>query len=382
MMNASGFIDGQLLGRDEVGGVLGLGHVHGDRIGHLEDLGHRHGLDAVQLGGLGRDEGIATDDVHAQRTSAVGHGHADLAQADDAERLVDQLAAHEGGAVPVACVHRGVRGGHATRQREEQGQGVLGGRDGVAGRSVDDRDAGGGGGGDVDVVDADAGTADDDQSLAGGDGLGVGLDAAAHEQGVVLRQGREELVARQAHANVDVVLLLEQGDALGRQLLSNEDAHAQASSPALRAAAGPTPRSMGDARCSGAFLDDLDGADDVVDADVTEVPDAEELALHLALPTGEDQAPGAQLLVDGRPVDAVGHERGGDGVRGEGRVGEELEAHGREAGPRGRATGRVARVDVLGALGLHERRVRPRAGRRCRPRASMASGPWAGRHGA
>ena len=52
-------------------------------------------------------------------------------------------------------------GGGPAGQAVEQGQGVLGGRDGVAGRGVDDDDPGPRRGLEVDVVDADAGPADD-----------------------------------------------------------------------------------------------------------------------------------------------------------------------------------------------------------------------------
>ena len=102
-------------------------------------------------------------------------------------------------------VHRGVGGGYVAGEREQERQRVLGGGDRVAGRGVDDDDAGRRGGGDVDVVDADAGPADDDEAPPGGDGLGVGLDAAADEQRVVLGQRGQELLAGEADADVDVV---------------------------------------------------------------------------------------------------------------------------------------------------------------------------------
>ena len=260
MMKASGFIEASSAVEMRLAVSLVLGTCTVTASATLRISATDMALDAVQLGGLGGDVGVVADDVHAQGASAVGHGHADLAQADDAQRLVDQLAAHEGGAVPLAGVHRGVGRGDVARQREEQRQGVLGGGGGVAGGRVDDGDAGRGGGGDVDVVDTDAGAADDHQPRAGGDGLGVGLDAAAHEQGVVLGQGREELVARHAHAHIDVVLFLEEGDALRRQLLSDEDAHRSGLLAGATGGGGTGARARwatADARRH--LLDDLDG---------------------------------------------------------------------------------------------------------------------------
>ena len=60
-------------------------------------------------------------------------------------------------------------GGHPAGDAVQERQRVLGGGDRVAGRSVDDDDAGPGRGLEVDVVDADPGPPDDDQPRPGGD---------------------------------------------------------------------------------------------------------------------------------------------------------------------------------------------------------------------
>jgi len=218
--------------------------MHGDRIGHLEDLLDRHAFDTVKLGRFVGDVGVEAGDTHAQGTSAVRDSHADLAQADDAERLSDELPTHERRTVPLAGVHRGIGCRHVASQREEQRERVLGGRGGVARGGVDHGDAGRGCGGDVDVVDTHTGAADDEQLAAGSDRLGIGLDATAHQQRLVFGQGREVLLTRHAHPHVDAVLFLQEGHALGCQLLSDENLHQRASSPARRAAAGPAPCSM------------------------------------------------------------------------------------------------------------------------------------------
>ena len=63
-------------------------------------------------------------------------------------------------------LHAGVGGGDVAGQGHQQGDGVLGGADGVAAGRVHDDDALARGGGHVDVVDADAGP-DDGAQLAG-----------------------------------------------------------------------------------------------------------------------------------------------------------------------------------------------------------------------
>ena len=80
-------------------------------------------------------------------------------------------------------------GGDPAGDAVEQREGVLGGRDRVAGRGVDDGDAGPRRGVEVDVVDADAGPADDDEPRAGGDELGVDLDLAADDRARRSRAG-------------------------------------------------------------------------------------------------------------------------------------------------------------------------------------------------
>ena len=68
--------------------------------------------------------------------------------------------------VPICLPEAGVGGGDVPGQGHQQGDGLLGGADGVAAGRVHDDDALARGGGDVDVVDADAGAHDGPQ-LAG-----------------------------------------------------------------------------------------------------------------------------------------------------------------------------------------------------------------------
>ena len=100
--------------------------------------------------------GSTPEDGHLHRPGADRDGLPDLAETDDAERPAAQLQAGELGALPLAAAERRVGRRDPAGDAVEQGEGVLGGRDRVAGRRVDDDDAGARGRLEVDVVDADA----------------------------------------------------------------------------------------------------------------------------------------------------------------------------------------------------------------------------------
>src|SRR6185312_4345897 len=84
------------------------------------------------------------------------------------------------------------------------------------------------------------------------------------------------------------------------------------------------------------------------------MPQPEDLAGQLALATGEDDAVRLDRAVERLPVVAVRQLRRGDRLRGEARVGEQLEAERLEAGPRRRGARLVAGEDRVLALGLHQ----------------------------
>ena len=109
---------------------------------------------------------------------------------------------------------------------DEQGEGVLGGGDGVAAGGVYDDDAALGGGVEVDVVDARAGAGDDLQAARVREGVGRDLRLAAHDEALVAGERLAELVRGQARAYVDVSALLQQGDAFVSDRVGDEDAGA------------------------------------------------------------------------------------------------------------------------------------------------------------
>src|SRR5690606_14206721 len=150
---------------------------------------------------------------------------ADVASPDEAEGLAIELDAHEAVLLPLAGLGGGVGGGELAGAGEQHGDGVFGGGDRVAERSVHHHDAGGGGGRDVDVVDADAGAADDLQVLGRGDDILVGLGGRADGQAVIFADDLQQLVLGQAglHVGVDAALL-EDLDGGGGEFVSDEDA--------------------------------------------------------------------------------------------------------------------------------------------------------------
>ena len=137
--------------------------MDGHDVGAGQHLVEADELDTVVGGGLGGDERVDAEDRHLHRPGADRDGLADLAETDDAERPPAQLQAGELGTLPLAAAERGIGRRDLAGDAVEQGQGVLGGRDRVPGRRVDDDDAGARRGLEIDVVDADAGPSDDRQ---------------------------------------------------------------------------------------------------------------------------------------------------------------------------------------------------------------------------
>ncbi len=119
---------------------------------------------------------------------AVGDDRADIAAADDAQRLAGDLDAHEAVLLPLAGLGGGVGLRNLPRQREHQRDGVLGGGDRIAERRVHHDHALGGGGRDVDVVDADAGAADHLEVLGLLQELGGDLGGRADGEAVEARR--------------------------------------------------------------------------------------------------------------------------------------------------------------------------------------------------
>ena len=203
-----------LLGLHQVGaaedvlGLLGERRVHGDEVGARQHLVERRLLDAELLGALVGQEGIVGDHAHLEADGALGDDRADVAATDQAQRLEAELGAHEAVLLPLAGLGRGVGVGDLAGHGEHQGDGVLGGGDGVAVGRVHDHDAVRGGRLDVDIVDADAGAADDLQLLGLGQNLGGDLGGRADGQALVVADDGAQLGGLQAGLEIDVAAAL------------------------------------------------------------------------------------------------------------------------------------------------------------------------------
>ncbi len=111
---------------------------------------------------------------------------------------------------------------------------LLGRRDDVRLRRVDDHHATAGRLGDVDVVEADPGPPDHQEVGAGGQGLGVDLGGAAHDQRLRARQGGEQRRPVEAEADVGLHARRRQdGQRARRELLG--DQHSSHGPPASQA---------------------------------------------------------------------------------------------------------------------------------------------------
>ena len=145
---------------DDAARLVGQRRVQRDEIGAAEDVVELDLLDADLDRPLRRQERIEGDDLHLEAERPVGDDRADIAAADDAQRLVEELDAHEAVLLPLAGMGRGIGLGDLAGQRHHQRDRVLGRGDGVAEGRVHHDDAARRGGGNVDIVDADAGAAD------------------------------------------------------------------------------------------------------------------------------------------------------------------------------------------------------------------------------
>ncbi len=125
---------------------------------------------------------------------AVGDDRADIAGADEAERLVGDLDAHEAVLLPLAGAGRGVGLGELAGERHHHRDGVLGGGDRIAEGRVHHDDALLGRSRDIDIVDADAGAADDLEVLGRRDDLLGDLGGRADGEAIIVADDLEQLV--------------------------------------------------------------------------------------------------------------------------------------------------------------------------------------------
>jgi hypothetical protein len=169
---------------EQPGRLRRLRHVQRDEVRPLHQLLEREQLDAHGPGPVGRDVGVERHELHAEGVGPLRHERADAAEADDAEDLAVELDALPLRPLPLPGLQRGVGLGHVAGLGQQERHRVLGRRQDVRLRRVDDHHAPAGGRLDVDVVQADAGPADHHEVGPGLQHVGRDRRRRADDQGV------------------------------------------------------------------------------------------------------------------------------------------------------------------------------------------------------
>ena len=144
------------------------------------------------------------EDLHFKRQGPCGDGLPDAPKADDSERLSGELRADVLLAIPAAFDQALVGGMQIARQRQHQGNRLLGGRDRVAARGVHHHDSKPRGRLFIDVVGADAGAGDRLQPPVSSQGLGGYFHTAAADCPVKLGERLPQVFARQPGADLEL----------------------------------------------------------------------------------------------------------------------------------------------------------------------------------
>lgn len=150
--------------------------------------------DAHLLGALLRKERVVGNDMHLQADGAGADDRADIASADNAERLAGDLDAHEFRLFPFAGLCRGIGCRKLAGDGEHQRDRMFGRRDRIAEGRVHDDDAAARSGRNIDIVDADAGAANDLQVRRRSDDLFRHLGGRADGQTIILADDFEQTV--------------------------------------------------------------------------------------------------------------------------------------------------------------------------------------------
>ena len=213
---------------DEVLRLIGEGHMERHEVRPAQHVVEGQQLDSEPRRRLGRDEGVEADDLHLERERPLDHHRADVARADDPERLARELVAgREALLLPLAGLHRRRGRRDLPREREHHRDRQLGHRDRASARRVHHHDAAPAGRREVDVVDPHARPPDDLQPLARLEDLRRDLGRAADREPVVLPDDREEL--RRLEPDLDVHLQprgpAQHGQPLLGQLIGDEQLH-------------------------------------------------------------------------------------------------------------------------------------------------------------
>ena len=246
-------------------------------------------LDPELAEALLRDERVVRDDAHLEPARAPRHLLADPAEPEHAERLAGELEAAVARALPAALLERRVRLRDVPREREQQPDRVLRGRDDRRLGRVGDDDAAPRRGVHVDVVDPDARAPDHLQPVGPLDQVRVELRRRADDDRVVVADLLGEVAVR---VHVHVEPLAEELDPRRRRSARGRGRAAHAALVLVRlerARDGDAALDVG-ARLGERELDPGQRRRDVEDVEPADVADAEDLALERALARCERDA--------------------------------------------------------------------------------------------
>ena len=167
--------------------------------------------------------------AHREAVRAPGDGLADLAEADDPQRGVMQVAAEQQRRIPrlpPALAHKPIGFDDAARGREQEREREVGRGLGEDARRVADGDAAGRGGGQIDVVVADGDVADDAEARRRGDERGVdGVGEQTDEAIGIAHALSQHAVGRReiAWPDIDVGVLAQAVERIAGEGAGDED---------------------------------------------------------------------------------------------------------------------------------------------------------------
>ena len=179
-----------LLGADRSSRRFVQRQVERDEVGTRENVVERGGLDTELAKALLGDVRVVADDFHLQAERPTRDLLADAAEAEHAEGLVGELHAAVPRAFPAALAERRVRLRDVARQRDEEADRVLGGRDDIRLGRVRNHDAASRCGVDVHIVDTDARASDHLENRRLREDLSRHLRGRPDDQGVGVDEQR------------------------------------------------------------------------------------------------------------------------------------------------------------------------------------------------
>ena len=217
---------GDLLSRQDVRRFLSFWQMQRHEVGASQKVIQLFNLlDTKFLRFVSGKERIKRRDLHFQTQRAGGDNRADIASADQAQRLAGDLSAHELGLFPFASLRRGVGGRDLACGCEHHRNCMFRRGDGVPKRRVHHHGPFGGGCGDINIINANTGAANDFQVSRGLNNLSRRLGRGPDRQPIIIANDRLQFrsvfakVRLEIHLNPTILEDLHRGFA---QLVGNQ----------------------------------------------------------------------------------------------------------------------------------------------------------------